>query len=111
MWTPTSRQTVWAAVTKAVRTPSRLDQDLQLTDFLAASPPIFLRVVGSKSFRSEHLVGTEVGYRTLLIRKLYLDLSLFRNDYNDLYGYGPGSEYVDRKSTRLNSSHLGISYA
>jgi iron complex outermembrane receptor protein len=95
MWTPTSRQTVWAAVTKAVRTPSRLDQDLQLTDFLAASPPIFLRVVGSKSFRSEHLVGTEVGYRTLLIRKLYLDLSLFRNDYNDLYGYGPGSEYVE----------------
>jgi iron complex outermembrane receptor protein len=41
------------------------------------------------------LVGTEVGYRTLLIRKLYLDLSLFRNDYNDLYGYGPGSEYVE----------------
>lgn len=95
MWTPASRQTVWAAVTRAVRTPSRLDQDLQLTDFLAASPPIFLRVVGSKSFKSEHLVGTEVGYRTLLIRKLYLDLSLFRNDYDDLYGYGPGSEYVE----------------
>jgi iron complex outermembrane receptor protein len=95
MWTPTSRQTVWAAVTRAVRTPSRLDQDLQLTDFLTASPPIFLRVVGSKSFRSEHLVGTEVGYRALLIRELYLDLSLFRNDYNDLYGYGPGREYVE----------------
>ncbi len=93
MWTPTSRQTVWAAVTRAVRTPSRLDQDLQLTDFLAA--PIFLRVVGSKSFRSEHLVGTEVGYRALLIRKLYLDLSLFRNDYDDLYGYGPGRDYVE----------------
>jgi iron complex outermembrane receptor protein len=95
MWTPTSRQTVWAAVTRAVRTPSRLDQDLRLTDFLAASPPIFLRVVGSKNFRSEHLVGTEVGYRALLIRKLYLDFSLFRNDYNDLYGYGPGTEYVE----------------
>jgi iron complex outermembrane receptor protein len=95
MWTPTSRQTVWAAVTRAVRTPSRLDQDLQLTDFLTASPPIFLRVVGSKGFRSEHLVGTEAGYRALLIRNLYLDLSLFRNDYNDLYGYGLGSEYVE----------------
>jgi len=95
MWTPTARQTVWAAVTRAVRTPSRLDQDLHLTDFLTASPPIFLRVVGSRSFRSEHLVGTEVGYRALLTRELYLDLSLFRNDYNDLYGYGPGSEYVE----------------
>jgi len=44
MWTPTMHQTVWAAVTRAVRTPSRLDQDLQLTDFLEANPAIFLRV-------------------------------------------------------------------
>jgi iron complex outermembrane receptor protein len=95
MWTPTPHQTVWVAVTRAVRTPSRLDQDLQLTDFLAATPPIFLRVVGSKGFRSEHLLGTEVGYRTLMVRKFYLDLAIFRNDYNDLYGYGPGSEFVE----------------
>lgn len=96
MWTPTPHQTVWAAVTRAVRTPSRLDQDLSLTDYLiTTSEPIFLRVVGTKSFRSEHLVGTEVGYRALIVRKLYMDLSTFRNDYNDLYGYGPGSEYVE----------------
>ena len=95
MWTPSAHQTVWAAVTRAVRTPSRLDQDLRLTDFLTASPPIFLRVVGSKSFRSEQLLGTEVGYRQLAGRNFYLDLALFRNDYNDLYGYGPGTEYVE----------------
>jgi iron complex outermembrane receptor protein len=96
MWTPTPHQTVWAAVTRAVRTPSRLDQDLSLTDYLVTtSEPIFLRVVGTKSFSSEHLVGTEIGYRALVVRKLYLDLSTFRNDYNDLYGYGPGSEYVE----------------
>jgi iron complex outermembrane recepter protein len=103
MWTPTSHQTLWAAVTRAVRTPSRLDQDLQLTDFLVATPPIFLRVVGSRSFRSEHLVGSEVGYRALINRELYLDLSLFRNDYNDLYGYGPGSEYLE---TSPSPAHL-----
>jgi iron complex outermembrane receptor protein len=95
MWTPSAHQTVWAAVTRAVRTPSRLDQDLQLTDFLEASPPIFLRVVGSKSFRSEQLLGTEVGYRQLLARNFYFDIATFRNDYNDLYGYGPGTEYVE----------------
>jgi iron complex outermembrane receptor protein len=95
MWTVSPHQTVWAAVTRAVRTPSRLDQDFQLTDFLSASPPIFLRVVGSKSFRSEHLLGTEAGYRQLFARDFYLDIALFRNDYNDLYGYGPGTEYVE----------------
>jgi iron complex outermembrane receptor protein len=104
MWMPTSHQTLWAAVTRAVRTPSRLDQDLQLTDFLVvAPPPIYLRVVGSKNFRSEHLLGAEVGYRTLIVRNLYLDLSLFRNEYNDLYGYGPGSEYVE---TSPSPAHL-----
>jgi iron complex outermembrane receptor protein len=95
LWAPTLHQTLWGAVTRAVRTPSRLDQDLQLTDFLQASPPLFLRVVGSKSFKSERLFGTEVGYRTLIASKLYVDVSVFRNDYNDLYGYGPGAFIVE----------------
>lgn len=95
LWTPTPHQTVWAAFTRAVRTPSRLDQDLKLTDFVSANPPYFLRVVGSKSFRSERLLGTEIGYRTLAADKLYLDFSIFRNEYNDLYGYGAGSLYVE----------------
>jgi iron complex outermembrane receptor protein len=95
MWTPTPHQTIWAAVSRAVRTPSRLDQDLQLTDFLVATPPIFLRVAGTRTFRSEHLLGTEVGYRALTGRRFYVDLSLFRNDYNDLYGYGPTSVYLE----------------
>jgi iron complex outermembrane receptor protein len=95
LWTPTAHQTVWAAFTRAVRTPSRLDQDLQLTDFASASPPYFLRVVGSKNFRSERLLGSEAGYRTLLASKLFLDFSVFRNEYNDLYGYGAGTLFVE----------------
>lgn len=90
IWTPTEHQSAWVAVTRAVRTPSRLDQNLQLTDFLLSGPPpIFLRVVGSKTFQSEKLLGTEAGYRTLVARKLYMDFAFFYNDYNDLYGYGP----------------------
>jgi iron complex outermembrane receptor protein len=95
LWTPTPHQTAWAAFTRAVRTPSRLDQDLQVTDFESASPPIFLRVVGNKNFRSERLLGSEVGYRTLVASMLYLDFSVFRNEYNDLYGYGTGALLVE----------------
>lgn len=95
LWTPTDQQSAWVAVTRAVRTPSRLDQDLQLTDFLTATPPIFLRVLGSKNFNSEQLLGTEVGYRTLIIRKLYLDTTFFHNAYNDLYGYGPSTVFTE----------------
>src|ERR1035438_7731689 len=35
----------------------------------------------------------------------------FWNDLNWLGGTGPSASPTDRKSTRLNSSHLGISYA
>jgi iron complex outermembrane receptor protein len=95
LWTPSEHQTIWAAETRAVRTPSRLDQDLQLTDFLSATPPLFLQVVGSKSFKSEKLLGTEAGYRTLLGGNLYLDADFFYNNYNDLYGYGPSATIVE----------------
>jgi iron complex outermembrane receptor protein len=96
LWTPTSQQTFWAAVTRAVRTPSRLDQDLQLTVLLQqANPTIYLRVPGSKDFSSEQLLGSEVGYRTLIAKKLYLDLAVFQNEYDDLYGYGNGKLLVE----------------
>src|SRR4029077_12290311 len=96
LWTPTPHQTLWAAVTRAVRTPSRLDQDLQLTVLLQqANPTIYLRVLGNKNFSSEQLLGTDVGYRTLIAEKLYLDLAVFQNEYNDLYGYGNGTILVE----------------
>ena len=98
IWTPTTHQSLWAAVTRAVRTPSRLDTDLQLTDFLgqaAGGPPLYLQVVGDKNFKSEQLLGTELGYRTLLTKKLYVDVAYFYNDYSDLYGYGPTSILVE----------------
>ena len=95
VWTPTENQAIWAAVTRAVRTPSRLDQDLQLTDFLGSPPPLYLRVVGSKTFKSEQLLGTEAGYRTALASNLYLSGAFFYNNYNNLYGYGSSTTLIE----------------
>jgi len=89
LWTPSARQTVWAAVTRAVRSPSRLDEDLQQTQLFATTPmPIFLRVVGNPQFKSETLLGYDVGYRNLVTPRFYVDLSLFHNEYNDLTSLG-----------------------
>ncbi|HKV46972.1 MAG TPA: TonB-dependent receptor plug domain-containing protein [Candidatus Acidoferrales bacterium] len=95
LWTPARRQAFWAAVTRAVRTPSRLDQDLQLTELLLPSPPFYLRVTGSPSFKSEQMLGTGAGSRTLIAGNLYLDAALFYNNYDDLYGYGPATTSVE----------------
>jgi iron complex outermembrane receptor protein len=89
LWTPSSGQSVWGAVTRAVRSPSRLDEDLRLTSLVTTSPlPEFIRIAGNPQFVSETLLGYEVGYRKLVTSRLYVDLSLFRNNYYDLTSFG-----------------------
>ena len=88
LWTPTSHQTVWAAVTRAVRTPSRIDEDLQFTGFVSSPPPIYVCVCDNTKFVSETLLGYEAGYRKLVNSRVYLDIAAFHNKYNDLESFG-----------------------
>jgi iron complex outermembrane receptor protein len=97
LWTPTSRQSFWAAVTRAVRTPSRQDQDV-LFDIFAGfvslgtppSPtPVYFEIRGNPKAEAEQLIGYEAGYRTQVNRNLYLDFAAFYNTYNGLQGFGP----------------------
>ena len=91
LWTPSSNQTLWAAVTRTVRTPSRIDEDLQLTGFDSASPPppaIYICVCDNRKFVSETLLSYEAGYRKLVTPQFYLDIAAFHNKYNDLESYG-----------------------
>jgi iron complex outermembrane receptor protein len=91
LWTPTSHQTVWAAVTRAIRTPSRIDEDLQLAALVQANPPVFVCICDNRQFRSETLLGYEAGYRKLVTSTFYVDVAAFHNKYNDLVSYGDES--------------------
>ncbi|HXN50921.1 MAG TPA: TonB-dependent receptor plug domain-containing protein [Candidatus Acidoferrum sp.] len=95
LWTPSSRQTVWGAVTRAVRTPSRVEEDLQLTALLAPSPLTFFRISGDRNFSSESLVGYEAGYRSLVGPKFYVDIAAFYNNYNNLLSIEPGAPFAE----------------
>jgi iron complex outermembrane receptor protein len=97
LWTPSLHQTVWASVSRAVSTPSQVDENLQLTGFLpSTSPlPIFVRIVGNPQFVSETLLGYEAGYRRLITPQLYVDVSLFHNNYNDLTSFGAFATSVE----------------
>jgi iron complex outermembrane receptor protein len=101
LWTPRPRQTFWAAVTRAVRTPSRLDTDVELFEFLGDLPkttvPAYLEVTGDPTFDSEELLGYEAGYRTLITSKFYVDFSAFDNQYDDLASYGKGTGSLQTK--------------
>jgi iron complex outermembrane recepter protein len=96
LWNRTPKQSFWASFTRAVRTPSRLDEDVQLTDFATLNPlPVYLRVYGNPQFRSEELLGYETGFRTLASSHFYLDLALFYNDYRDVYSFQVGAPFLE----------------
>jgi iron complex outermembrane receptor protein len=88
LWTPNAHQTIWASVSRAVSTPSQVDENLQLTGYTPVPFPLFLRIAGNPNFNSETLLGYEVGYRRLITPSLYVDVSLFHNKYNDLTSFG-----------------------
>ena len=91
LWTPSNRQSLWTAFSRAVRTPSRLEEDFQLTGLLTPSPPTFVRIQGNHDFVSEELLGLEAGYRSVVTDRLYVDLTVFHNDHDKLQSLGAPS--------------------
>src|SRR6266566_1292907 len=87
-WTVTSRQTLWAAISRAVRTPSRIDTDF----FVPANPPFAL--AGGPKFVSEELLAYELGYRVRPIDQLSFSLATFYNDYSNLRSLEPGPPII-----------------
>jgi iron complex outermembrane recepter protein len=89
LWRVDPEETLWAGVTRAVRTPSRIETDLRLTFFAAPSPLIYLQLKGTEAFDAEALVGWEAGYRRLLAPSFYVDVTAFHNTYKNLASFGP----------------------
>jgi iron complex outermembrane receptor protein len=82
LWTPDSRQTVWAGVSRAVHVPTRYDRDS--TTLIAVMGPTQMKVLGSDDVESEQLLAYEIGYRSRQSETLFWDVSLFLNDYDKL---------------------------
>jgi iron complex outermembrane receptor protein len=89
LWRVTPQESLWASVTRAVRTPSRIETDLRLTVFVLPVPPVYVQVAGSPDFEAESLVGVEAGYRRLFAPSFFVDVTAFHNTYSGLSGYSP----------------------
>jgi iron complex outermembrane recepter protein len=99
LWTPSERQTVWAAFTHALRTPSDAEEDfylLGLVGILKNGTPYLARFNANSFFAPEQLNGSELGYRRILGKALYLDIAAFYNHYHDLESEDiTGATYVE----------------
>lgn len=73
-WQPAANSLFWAAVSRAVRTPNRIERELRANGILIPSP----------DFAAEKLMAYEAGWRAQPNRRLSLSVSLFYNRYDDL---------------------------
>lgn len=78
-WQAAATQVLWAAVSRAVRAPSRIDRDLR-----QAPAPHFPLLWGGAQFQSENLLAWELGYRAQAGSRFATSLATFYNEYDDI---------------------------
>jgi iron complex outermembrane receptor protein len=88
-WSPSEHQTVWTAVSHAVRLPSRYDRDARLNAavFPAGKDLMMVSLLSRPDAESERLTAYEVGYRVEANQRLSFEFAAFYNVYDDLFGY------------------------
>src|SRR5437660_2958158 len=103
LWTLTPNQSVWTAVSRAVRTPALTDEGLRLNSAVVppatpANPtpfPAVVAVFGSHQFQSEDLLAYEVGYRVQATNSFSADIATFYNNYSNLRTAEPGAPFLE----------------
>ena len=111
VWTPDSKNSVWAAVSGADRTPARSDTSFRVNfETLPGSPetgnlPMLVSLFGNPDQKNENLTAFEAGYRTTLTSRFSLDTTAFYNRYRDLESVQPGAV---RLETNPGPAHLLI---
>ena len=96
-------QSVWGAISRAVRTPAITEEGLRLNEAVVppGAPPFFSplpvieAVYGSKQFKSEDLLAYEVGYRVQATKTFSADIAAFYNNYTNLRTAEPGAPFVE----------------
>jgi iron complex outermembrane receptor protein len=97
---PTPSQTIWSAVSRAVRTPSEIEDADVFTVFLGPPFPgpgggLYVpAIVGNAEPDSEVLRAYEMGYRAQFAQRVTLDIATFYNEYERLMSFGQVTAFV-----------------
>ena len=88
---PADDHIVWAAYSRAVRTPARGERDIRFPTAVIAIPflpPVVLQTLGNKDLESETSDSFEAGYRAEVHESVFLDVAAYYTTYDDLVGFG-----------------------
>ena len=96
-WYPAPRHALWGSVSRAVRTPSRIETGLFLTGqpinlerpanvacLPSAARCVYPQITGNDDFESETILAYQLGYRVQPESWLFLDVATFYNEYDHL---------------------------
>jgi iron complex outermembrane recepter protein len=92
------RHMVWAAISRAVRTPAEIDVALRLNTGGFTEPdgtPVLISVFGNPHIRDEQVTAYEAGYRTTIGQRLSVDLAAYYNDYQHQLSAEPAKPFFE----------------
>jgi iron complex outermembrane receptor protein len=106
LYTPDQKHSFWAAISRAVRTPSYFEQNGYLTNPPTQNPEpppdqYFQRIQGNTNFISEDLIAYEIGYRAQPQKEFSYDIAIFYNAYENLQAFQMGYPYEDQGNAVL----------
>jgi iron complex outermembrane receptor protein len=102
-WTPTHTTLVWAAASRAIRSPTPFDADVAEL----IGPTVFL--VGNPEFRDEEVTAYQLGYRAQPSARISLSASVFYNEYDDVRTVEPSETFIPlRWENRLEGETYGV---
>lgn len=93
LWTPNVEQTLWGALSRATRTPSRAERDAIIaTSIVPPSPPFvpfptlvtFIGANGADKPKAAKMEALELGYRQRFGQRVSFDATAFVHRYRDI---------------------------
>ena len=95
LWKVAEQHSLWASVSRAVRTPTRVDEDIAVSSAPFPTMPLFTRILGNEDFKPEKVIAYELGYRVQPTERFFVDLAAFYNRYDDLLSADLGTPFVE----------------
>ncbi|WP_236631527.1 TonB-dependent receptor plug domain-containing protein [Endozoicomonas numazuensis] len=89
-WKPTENRTFWAALSRALKTPSISETALQtdgITIESSGDVAYVIPIMGNPDLESEKLTALEIGYREQFGNSFRLDITTFYSQYEDIIAY------------------------
>ena len=101
-WRVTPQRLVWGAVSRAVRSPSRLDREF----FIPGTPPFLLN--GGPDFKSEISNVAEIGYRAQASKAFSYSITGFHHTHDRLRSLEPTPSGAFVLDNKIEGSTYGV---